>query len=853
MTEPTPPQATATLQPGEKLGHYQVIEQIAAGGTAIVYHGRDELLTRDVAIKQIRLTGGPEDDQLRQRLKAEAHVQRQAAAAAPDRLVQLIDVIDEARGVFLVSEYVAGHSLEQELARDPEPMELKRALGILAATAQALAALHGRNILHRDLKPANILLARDGSLKITDFGLATAMSEQQLMAVGSVRYMAPELLRGEDADGRADLYALGIIAYEMIVGRRAFENAFRMVLRDQRNQAMRWVKWHTNPRARVPSVGELREGLPESVVGLIDRLMDKEPARRVPSAQDLIDAIRRAYTGESAPSALPGFTADEAATSSAGAYSSGGDTAPVPRSSRTPLVLTAVLLFWLVIAGGLGAYVLHARHNEQAERQAQAQQTLQNAITDYRDGEFDSALMSFHALADGWRSDTSFGAKAEVGIRLTEARRAMAAGDYDAARERLDELRQMDLAAINLVSRDHVRELFDEADQRANFAQAADEIEQLIEEAQFSDARSQLRDWHDVALTGDEEQRLSDLSALLEDQQARFERERVLNEVDRLIAQGQRSEAIEQLGNVLARAPSARLQQRYDELLARQTYDNAIARAEAAEAAGDLPEAVRAYRRAYEIRESDELEAQLNSVRSEAAVNEGLRSLEQGETANAQAAFMRALRYAENSRAREALAQIESTSQRERFVRDGDAAFERGDYDAAVTQYRNAMELGEDESLQAKLTTAEVRARVQRARAAMSDNDLEQAETLLSEAQDLDPDDPELDEALATFEQQQTYQRHLRAGDRARATSDFGEAKREYVRARQVLDTEEIRERLRLAEYADAIAKARAYLDMRQYNVAETWLDTAVKQVEEENSEVRELRQRIEEARGETG
>ncbi|MFW6059124.1 MAG: protein kinase domain-containing protein [Phycisphaeraceae bacterium] len=846
------PQHVTTLRPGEKLGNYRVVEQIAAGGMSIVYQGRDDLLNREVAIKQLRLTGETDDDHLRRQLKSEATLQRQAAAAAPDRLVQPIDLIDEPRGLFLITEYVDGHSLEQELTRHADPMDLKRALGIVAAVAQGLAALHYRGIIHRDLKPANILLGHDGSLKITDFGLATAMSEQQLQTIGSVRYMAPELLRGEEADGRADLYALGLIAYEMIVGRHAFEQAFRMVLRDQRNQAMRWVKWHTNPRARVPSIGEMRDDVPETVAELIDRLMEKEPARRLPSAEDLIDAIRRYHAGQSAPlgeSAHYAMAAPHAGAPADGALSGGGDTAPVPRSSRMPLILTAVLLFWLVLAGGLGAYVLNNRHSEEADRRAQAQETLDRAVTAYRQGAFAEAGEAFHNLADRWPAHTAFGAKAQAGILLAQARIDMETSAYTDARQRLEELRAMDLATIDLVSRDHVRNLFDEADRRANFDAAVTSIEGLIEENQFNEARRQLRDWNDVTLTSDEEQRLGELSAKLEDQQARYERERILETVDQLVEEEQRGEAIEQLGAVLERAPSTRLQQRYDELVAEQNYDNAIARAEAAEEGGDLAEAIEAYRRAYELRESEELEAKLNQVRSAAAVDEGLRLLEEGKMSEAEAALTRALRYADNPRAREGLQRIESTSQRASFISDGDNAFERGDYEAAVTQYRNALALGEDDQLQDKLTNAGVRHRVQEARAAMQDNELDEAETLLTQARQMNPTDAELEAALEELEQHRQYQQHLRAGDRARATSDFGEAKREYVKARQILDTEEIHQRLRMAEYDDAISKARAYLNMRQYDSAAAWLETAVKQIEQENEEVRQLRARIEQGR----
>src|SRR5439155_314842 len=120
------------------------------------------------------------------------------------------------------------------------PMDQKQVLGIVGATALALEAIHKEGVVHRDLKPSNILLPRAGGLKVVDFGIAGLVGAQEALSVGTVRYMAPELFAEGGLDGRADIYSLGIIAYEMLAGREKFNEAFRVVIRDQRNQAMRW-------------------------------------------------------------------------------------------------------------------------------------------------------------------------------------------------------------------------------------------------------------------------------------------------------------------------------------------------------------------------------------------------------------------------------------------------------------------------------------------------------------------------------------------------------------------------------------------------------------------------------------
>ena len=818
---------TATLQPGAKLGNYRIVEQLGAGGTSVVYKGRDDLLGRDVAVKQVRLSGEPDDEALRRSVTSEAHVQKQAAAAEPDRLVQLIDVVDEQRGLFLISEFVDGSSLEQELARNPEPMDIKRAVGILAATAQALAAIHARKIIHRDLKPGNILLTNSGGLKIADFGLATSMSEQQLMSLGSVRYMAPELLRGEAADGRADLYALGIIAYEMLAGRRQFDSAFRMVVRDQRNQAMRWVKWHTNPRAKVAPIRELRNDVPDAIGELVDRLMDKSPDRRVPTAHDVVEAIRRHYAGEAPDTASAGSAMPPPPTATApdpAALSGGGDTAPVPKRSKTPIVLTALLLLWVLVAGGIAFFMVQQEGSAREQAQQQARQNLRDAQQTYRQGNFSEALNTYQQLTDNWPESSTIGRHARAGMLLTEGRLSLEREEYDNAREKLRQLEQM-----NIADGAQVRDLLEEAENRGAFSNAMERIEQLIGENQFGQARQQLRQWRGLALTSEEEDRLEAVSAKLEDQQVQREREQVLDRANQLAEQGQRNEAISLLEEALERAPSPALQQRLDELSAGRTYDQAVADAEAAEAAGEFSEAIGAYREALTIRQNEQIEQKLKSLQSQAALREGLRLLNEGKPDEAEAALMRSLRYEDNPQAREALANIETTSRRLSFIRDGDEAFASGDYEAAIAQYRNAMKLGTDEQLEDKLSQARLRRLVERGRAAIRDDRLDEAGERLDTARQIDASDTELQQATRQLEVHRQYHKHLAAGDAARERSDFGRAIRAYNKAREIIDTEEVRQLRDAAEYADAIAKARAYMEAEEYVSARAWLQNAAK------------------------
>ena len=277
------------LSPGQTVGTYRILKQVGVGPSGPVFKAAALSGRRLVALKLISQSILEERPTLGDRIRAQASVLRRISAVQANHLVRLFELIEVPQGLLLANEFVDGLSLEQLLDKAPEPMDTKQALGIVAATALSLRSLHAQDVLHQNLKPANILLPHSGGLKVADFGLVGA----KLQSVESVRYMAPELLRGERADGRTDLYALGVVAYEMLAGRNRFNQAFRMVLRDRRNQAMRWVKWHTNMRTSAAALADLVPDLSAPVCDLVGRLMEF----RVISCAEGEAVVRVPHTG----------------------------------------------------------------------------------------------------------------------------------------------------------------------------------------------------------------------------------------------------------------------------------------------------------------------------------------------------------------------------------------------------------------------------------------------------------------------------------------------------------------------------------------------------------------------------
>ncbi len=223
LQAPTPP---GTLV-GRRLGAYEVIAEIGRGGMGVVYLATDTRLGRLVALKAlpVALAGDPAR---RERLRHEAR----AAAALSHPNIAAIHALEETDdAVYLVSEFVRGRSLRQAL--DGSPLPAPEAMAVLRGVAEALAAAHAAGIVHRDLKPENVLLTESGGVKLVDFGLARFLrppgddqTRSQLtrsgMVLGTPGYMAPEQVRGEPVDARADVFAWGALAFEVVTGEPAF-------------------------------------------------------------------------------------------------------------------------------------------------------------------------------------------------------------------------------------------------------------------------------------------------------------------------------------------------------------------------------------------------------------------------------------------------------------------------------------------------------------------------------------------------------------------------------------------------------------------------------------------------------
>jgi serine/threonine-protein kinase len=316
---------------------YEMLETIGAGGMAVVMKAHDTLLDRLVAIKLLRDQYAANQEFL-DRFKREA---RAAARLSHPNIVLIYDVGQEGDKQFIVMEYVQGQNLKDCLRRQG-PLPPRTVAEIGRQIAGALAHAHQRGIIHRDIKPHNILMTPEGQVKVTDFGIARAAAASSLtetgVVLGSVHYFSPEQARGAAVDSRSDIYALGVVLYELLTGRLPFEGDSPIAI------ALR----HLDSDAPRPS--EVRPDVPPELERIVMKAMARDPAERFQTAGELKLALET-FLG----TALPVDEPTRVLRSPATALPAEREVA-VPKRRGGLLWAVAVLLFLAVLGGGMLAF-----------------------------------------------------------------------------------------------------------------------------------------------------------------------------------------------------------------------------------------------------------------------------------------------------------------------------------------------------------------------------------------------------------------------------------------------------------------------------------------------------------------
>ncbi|MGN7398793.1 Stk1 family PASTA domain-containing Ser/Thr kinase [Cytobacillus praedii] len=262
-------------------GRYKILEIIGGGGMANVYLAHDMILDRDVAVKMLRLDFANDEEFIR-RFHREA---QSATSLAHPNIVSIFDVGEEDSIYYIVMEYVDGQTLKQYIQQN-SPIKVDKVLDIMKQLTSAISHAHQNHIIHRDIKPHNILIDRLGNVKITDFGIAMALSATSITqtnsVLGSVHYLSPEQARGGMANRKSDIYSLGIVMFELLTGRLPFsgESAVSIALKHLQSETPSLRRWN-------PSI-------PQSVENIVFKATAKDPFHRYDSVEEVEEDIRTA-------------------------------------------------------------------------------------------------------------------------------------------------------------------------------------------------------------------------------------------------------------------------------------------------------------------------------------------------------------------------------------------------------------------------------------------------------------------------------------------------------------------------------------------------------------------------------
>lgn len=262
---------------------YQIIKTIGEGGMANVYLAQDTILDRQVAVKVLR--GDLADDE-----KFIRRFQREALSASKlvhPNIVEMYDVGEDDGSYYIVMEYINGRTLKS-LVKKRGALTLHEVIDIMSQLLSAIMCAHDSYIIHRDIKPQNVLILEDGKVKITDFGIAMALNSNELTqtnsVMGSVHYLPPEQANGSGSTIKSDIYSLGILMYELLIGKVPFkgENAVEIAIKQMREP--------------IPSVCNINPAIPQSIENIILKACAKNPKNRYDSVEEMYNDLREALT-----------------------------------------------------------------------------------------------------------------------------------------------------------------------------------------------------------------------------------------------------------------------------------------------------------------------------------------------------------------------------------------------------------------------------------------------------------------------------------------------------------------------------------------------------------------------------
>ena len=875
-------QSGVGLPPGTMIGKYEVREKLGVGGMSVVYKCHDPMLDRFVAAKQIS-PHLAENRQFLEHFRKEAQILARLGAEQA-AIVTIHDLVEDERGLFIVMEYVEGSTLEQVLASPRAPMAARPTVQLLWRLAGGMAAVHGAGIIHRDLKPGNILLAEGLRPKITDFGVAASLSGQTSMLLGTTKYMAPELFSGGDVDGRTDMYSLGLIIYELLLGREAFDEIFSDVVRDPRIATVRWMKWHANDAVAAPALHEANPSIPKELSDIVAKMMAKNPDDRYENMVALGGAIKNDLAGVALPgdvriSKPPRPAPLEAEEEAALAEEESPPAAPAPPveqlptaaipkrsfSQRTRIILAAAVGV-LIIAVATVAIIRNRQGIEDARKIAM--DLYQKGADAYKEQDYLTAAEKLEKLQKDHPELTLLACQASVMAPMARAYLAIERGQWseavkleDLANERVRDLQKAtENRRLLEWTRTTVGDISGIRRYRMNvneFEAALAEATELADQGHYRQANIVLE--NKVPRVGYSPERASRLEKLRKEiQRKEFETSYgdLAKTASAAAEAGEEAKALstyqrmlDLLSSDLAYAVSPehrqelrdKLKTQRDRLLGtrelREVHDE-IAKAQAE---GKAQAELTARRKLQDLRPSDENQQRILLLQAEIQYEAAMNDLRQGRKDKARETLVGILRIKDDYEpALKALDKMNADATRQRNVNDANKAYDRSQWDVALKLYAALLKEKHDSDLQAKANTCEFKlalAEVDLNRDnALAAKDKTALRRILGEyeriseidpswtASDITPRVNEIDRVLQRWDL-------IEQADALAAKSRWAAAKAALVRARSVSDSsdevKEIEQAIRVVEYNQFVAMGRAAMNRGDLQGAKAFLRRA--------------------------
>jgi len=880
------------LAVGTKIGKYEIVERTAIGGQSVVYKAHDPLLDRHVAIKQIS-THLAEDPKFLERFRKEAQILAKLGEEQP-AIVTIHEMIEQEQGLFIVMEYVAGHSMETILVDTKGPIELKAALQVLFRLAAALHDVHAAGVIHRDIKPSNIIIGEGLRPTITDFGVAAGATGQTSMVLGTTKYMAPELFEGGDVDGRADIYSLGVIAYEMLAGREKFNEIFADIVRDPHSQALRWMKWHGNPDLTAPAINEVNPAVPAALSDIVDQMMAKDLNERFSTMEELGRAIKVAFSPRGRGKAVAGApkwrrrgAAAEALDEKADLEAHDGadelevqadetPTSRVPRKSlslKTVLIVVGVLfvvalsgVIWLVIDGNMA----------QARRARDARQAFKGCETQFEQNKLPEAIESLKQLRKDYRG-TAESAKASVMIFLYQAHLAMAQADTNnswqveaaealkKAENQLKEVqrRRGDLEEWVVAMDRKINTLDKEKDKTRTFRQAMRNARLALQQEEYEKARGFL-DATDVEFTNAQQSSVQAFRKKIDLQEFWGVYNGHVDAGDTLAADARkagnldtfaRADAAYQKAAQWLASPKSdpldaeqrkglagKLAVRRKTLAGARDYQAAVIAADTARKDGERDNELTQLQIAYRIKPTPVVAKRIGGIRSDIAFEEGSRALDDKDYAQAQRLFKVAIGHnPDNARAKEALANLQRGGRRRQLIGTGNRALTAGDHKKALDAFQKAAGIEPSDELKTKIIECRFQIELAEARALRKTaeshrppvaGEYDKAVAAYEEARGVKSSEAEMVAAeVATMKRRQDYEEWVAKANAAEAKSRWQTMLEAWTEAKNLRPVREAAEGIARAMYGDYLAKGKDAVAVEDFRGALGWFGLAKGQV----------------------